>query len=64
MQGRLEPAKSVVLLAMDDLKGKVPETPSGKPMRRKMVRASEGEPMKTELIASAISVAKTVEVCC
>lgn len=42
---RLEPAESIVLLVTVDPKGKAPETPSSKP-KRKLVKASEGEPKK------------------
>lgn len=38
---RLESAELIVPLGIIDLKGKAPETPSSKPKKRKLVRASE-----------------------
>lgn len=45
-----------------DPKGKALETPSRNLKKRKLVKASEREPKKAKLMASAISAAKTVEV--
>lgn len=61
-QDRLEPDKSITPLGRVDPKGKTPKTPLSNPKKRRLVKASKGEPKKTKLMASAISAAKTVKV--
>lgn len=60
MQDKLELIE-ITLLAMKDPKGKGTETPLSNPKKRKLVKASEGEPKK-KLMASTVSAVKTVEV--
>lgn len=61
---RLEPTESIVLVVTIDSKGKAPETPSSKPKKRKLIKVSEGEPKKTKLMYSSMSVGGTASMFC
>lgn len=50
----------IVPLVTVDPKGKALETHLSKPKKRKLVKASKGEPKKTKLMSSAMSTARAV----